>query len=189
MINEVRKGRTADTATAEDRYDALKKFARDLTEAARAGKLFHPDAARPGRGAHPAADRPARTRRCRSPAAAAGKCVVEIGGGDPADLCTRPARDPAAVQDALARTSADELHGADPARVAGHRRPDAKRGAVGGARHAVQPTRRSREAAAASAPSRSRGRPPRPSPAAARSPSTVRTPARVRWNMAGATAR
>jgi ATP-dependent Clp protease ATP-binding subunit ClpB len=38
-INSMRGGRTADTATAEDRYDALKKFARDLTDAARAGKL------------------------------------------------------------------------------------------------------------------------------------------------------
>lgn len=38
-INSMRGGRTADTASAEDRYDALKKFARDLTEAARAGKL------------------------------------------------------------------------------------------------------------------------------------------------------
>ena len=38
-INHLRKGKTADTAGAEDRYDALKKFARDLTEAARAGKL------------------------------------------------------------------------------------------------------------------------------------------------------
>ncbi|MFT8554818.1 MAG: ATP-dependent chaperone ClpB [Zymomonas mobilis] len=38
-INELRSGRTADTATAEDRYDALKKFARDLTAAAREGKL------------------------------------------------------------------------------------------------------------------------------------------------------
>lgn len=38
-INGLRGGRTADTAGAEDRYDALKKFARDLTEAARAGKL------------------------------------------------------------------------------------------------------------------------------------------------------
>jgi ATP-dependent Clp protease ATP-binding subunit ClpB len=38
-INQLRGGRTADTQTAEDRYDALKKFARDLTEAARAGKL------------------------------------------------------------------------------------------------------------------------------------------------------
>ncbi len=38
-INELRKGKTADTASAEDRYDALKKFARDLTEAARDGKL------------------------------------------------------------------------------------------------------------------------------------------------------
>jgi ATP-dependent Clp protease ATP-binding subunit ClpB len=38
-INDLRKGKTADTASAEDRYDALKKFARDLTEAAREGKL------------------------------------------------------------------------------------------------------------------------------------------------------
>jgi ATP-dependent Clp protease ATP-binding subunit ClpB len=38
-INEVRKGRTADTATAEDAYNALKKYARDLTQAARDGKL------------------------------------------------------------------------------------------------------------------------------------------------------
>ncbi|WP_150290186.1 ATP-dependent chaperone ClpB [Sphingobium estronivorans] len=38
-INNLRGGRTADTAGAEDRYDALKKFARDLTEAARMGKL------------------------------------------------------------------------------------------------------------------------------------------------------
>lgn len=38
-INQLRGGRTADTASAEDRYDALKKFARDLTEMAREGKL------------------------------------------------------------------------------------------------------------------------------------------------------
>jgi ATP-dependent Clp protease ATP-binding subunit ClpB len=38
-IESLRQGRTADTAGAEDRYDALKKFARDLTEAAEAGKL------------------------------------------------------------------------------------------------------------------------------------------------------
>jgi ATP-dependent Clp protease ATP-binding subunit ClpB len=38
-IEQLRKGRTADTQGAEDRYDALKKFARDLTAAARAGKL------------------------------------------------------------------------------------------------------------------------------------------------------
>ena len=38
-INELRKGRTADSATAENAYDALKKYARDLTEAARSGKL------------------------------------------------------------------------------------------------------------------------------------------------------
>ena len=33
-INDIRKGRTADSATAEEGYDALKKYARDLTEAA-----------------------------------------------------------------------------------------------------------------------------------------------------------
>ena len=38
-INDVRKGRTADTASAEEGYDALKKYARDLTEAARDGKI------------------------------------------------------------------------------------------------------------------------------------------------------
>ncbi|MGC6330387.1 ATP-dependent chaperone ClpB [Rhizorhabdus sp. FW153] len=38
-INQLRGGRSADTASAEDRYDALKKFARDLTAAAREGKL------------------------------------------------------------------------------------------------------------------------------------------------------
>ncbi len=38
-IDAVRKGRTADTASAEQGYDALKKYARDLTEAAKEGKL------------------------------------------------------------------------------------------------------------------------------------------------------
>src|SRR6185436_9936028 len=38
-IEQVRKGRTADTASAEEGYDALKKYARDLTAAAREGKL------------------------------------------------------------------------------------------------------------------------------------------------------
>ena len=38
-INDVRKGRTADSAGAESQYDALKKYARDLTAAAREGKL------------------------------------------------------------------------------------------------------------------------------------------------------
>ncbi len=38
-INEIRKGRTADSASAEEGYDALKKYARDLTEAAREGKI------------------------------------------------------------------------------------------------------------------------------------------------------
>ena len=38
-INALRKGRTADSPTAENAYDALKKYARDLTQAAREGKL------------------------------------------------------------------------------------------------------------------------------------------------------
>jgi ATP-dependent Clp protease ATP-binding subunit ClpB len=38
-INDIRKGRTADSASAEQGYDALKKYARDLTADARAGKL------------------------------------------------------------------------------------------------------------------------------------------------------
>ena len=38
-INDLRKGRTADTASAEDTYEALDKYARDLTEAAREGKI------------------------------------------------------------------------------------------------------------------------------------------------------
>jgi ATP-dependent Clp protease ATP-binding subunit ClpB len=38
-IADLRKGRTADSATAENQYDALKKYARDLTELARSGKL------------------------------------------------------------------------------------------------------------------------------------------------------
>lgn len=39
VINDVRKGRTADSASAEQGYDALKKYARVLTADARAGKL------------------------------------------------------------------------------------------------------------------------------------------------------
>jgi ATP-dependent Clp protease ATP-binding subunit ClpB len=38
-IEVLRKGRTADSASAENAYDALKKYARDLTQAAREGKL------------------------------------------------------------------------------------------------------------------------------------------------------
>jgi ATP-dependent Clp protease ATP-binding subunit ClpB len=38
-IEQLRKGRTADSQSAENAYDALKKYARDLTEAARSGKL------------------------------------------------------------------------------------------------------------------------------------------------------
>ncbi|MGO4852058.1 ATP-dependent chaperone ClpB [Phaeovulum sp. W22_SRMD_FR3] len=38
-INDVRRGRTADSANAEEGYEALKKYARDLTEAAEEGKI------------------------------------------------------------------------------------------------------------------------------------------------------
>jgi ATP-dependent Clp protease ATP-binding subunit ClpB len=38
-VEDLRKGRTADSASAESAYDALKRYARDLTEAARTGKL------------------------------------------------------------------------------------------------------------------------------------------------------
>ena len=38
-INDIRKGRTADSANAEDGYDALNKYAIDLTERARDGKI------------------------------------------------------------------------------------------------------------------------------------------------------
>jgi ATP-dependent Clp protease ATP-binding subunit ClpB len=38
-INDLRKGRTADSASAEEGYEALKKYARDLTEAAEEGKI------------------------------------------------------------------------------------------------------------------------------------------------------
>jgi len=36
---DIRKGKTADSASAEEGYDALKRYARDLTQAARDGKL------------------------------------------------------------------------------------------------------------------------------------------------------
>ncbi len=38
-VNTMRKGRTADSASSEDKFEALKKYTRDLTEAARSGKL------------------------------------------------------------------------------------------------------------------------------------------------------
>ncbi|MBL4603543.1 MAG: ATP-dependent chaperone ClpB [Emcibacteraceae bacterium] len=38
-INDIRKGRAANSPSAEDSYDALKKYSRDLTEAAKEGKL------------------------------------------------------------------------------------------------------------------------------------------------------
>ncbi len=38
-IDKLRQGRTADTPGSEDRYDALKRYSRDLTQAARDGKL------------------------------------------------------------------------------------------------------------------------------------------------------
>ncbi|MBY3051494.1 ATP-dependent chaperone ClpB [Rhizobium laguerreae] len=39
VINDIRKGRTADSSNAEQGFDSLKKFARDLTAEAREGKL------------------------------------------------------------------------------------------------------------------------------------------------------
>ncbi|MCZ7674672.1 MAG: ATP-dependent chaperone ClpB [Roseovarius sp.] len=38
-VNDLRKGRKADSASAEDTYEALEKYANDLTEAAREGKI------------------------------------------------------------------------------------------------------------------------------------------------------
>src|ERR1700743_3405069 len=38
-IEKIRQGRKAESATSEDGYDALKKYSRDLTAAARDGKL------------------------------------------------------------------------------------------------------------------------------------------------------
>ncbi|WP_122467115.1 ATP-dependent chaperone ClpB [Brevundimonas lutea] len=38
-ILDIRKGKTADSASAEEGYDALKRYARDLTQAARDGKI------------------------------------------------------------------------------------------------------------------------------------------------------
>jgi ATP-dependent Clp protease ATP-binding subunit ClpB len=38
-VTDIRKGKTADSAGAEDAYDALKRYARDLTQAARDGKI------------------------------------------------------------------------------------------------------------------------------------------------------
>ncbi|SEI18354.1 ATP-dependent Clp protease ATP-binding subunit ClpB [Rhizobium tibeticum] len=39
VINDIRKGRTADSSNAEQGFDSLKKYARDLTSEAREGKL------------------------------------------------------------------------------------------------------------------------------------------------------
>ncbi|MDI3308618.1 MAG: ATP-dependent chaperone ClpB [Acetobacteraceae bacterium] len=38
-VNDIRKGRKVDSQNAEEKFDALKKYARDITEAARNGKL------------------------------------------------------------------------------------------------------------------------------------------------------
>ena len=38
-VNEIRKGRTADSTSAEEGFDALKRYARDLTAAAAEGKI------------------------------------------------------------------------------------------------------------------------------------------------------
>ena len=75
-INEIRKGRTADSDAAEDSYEALSKFTTDVTDAARRGKLdpvsrargrgppHHPDSGAPHQE-QPGADRPARRRQDR----------------------------------------------------------------------------------------------------------------------------
>jgi ATP-dependent Clp protease ATP-binding subunit ClpB len=39
VISEIRNGKTADSASAEDKFDSLKKYAKDLTELAAAGKI------------------------------------------------------------------------------------------------------------------------------------------------------
>src|SRR3979411_2648100 len=52
-IETLRKGRSADSATAENAYDALKKYARDLTQAARDAK-FSPRMGRPEEARLPA---------------------------------------------------------------------------------------------------------------------------------------
>ena len=46
-IQEMHQGRTADTANAEGNFDALKKYTRDLTYAARSGAGWGPRATRP----------------------------------------------------------------------------------------------------------------------------------------------
>jgi ATP-dependent Clp protease ATP-binding subunit ClpB len=64
-VSSMRKGKTADSAGAEDQYDALKRYARDVTEAARDGKL-DPSSAATRRSAAPSRCWPAapRTTRC-----------------------------------------------------------------------------------------------------------------------------
>ena len=51
-INDLRKGRTADSAAAEQAYDALKRYTRDFTEAARQGRARSRDRPRRGDPAH-----------------------------------------------------------------------------------------------------------------------------------------
>ena len=65
-INELRGGRTADTAGAEDRYDALKKFARDLTAGGARRQARSGDRPRRGDPPHRSRSSPAapRTIRC-----------------------------------------------------------------------------------------------------------------------------
>ena len=51
-ISDLRKGRTADSASAEESYDALKRYARDLTDAAADGKIDPVIRSRRGNPAH-----------------------------------------------------------------------------------------------------------------------------------------
>ena len=73
-IEDLRKGRRADSATAEDSYDALNKYARDLTQAARDGAIADcldcaragaGDVAAPGGGSLAPRRRPRVNRPCR----------------------------------------------------------------------------------------------------------------------------
>jgi ATP-dependent Clp protease ATP-binding subunit ClpB len=64
-IVALRGGREAHSASAENAYDAMKKYARDLTEAARDGKLDPGDRPRRGDPPHDPDPRPADQEQSR----------------------------------------------------------------------------------------------------------------------------
>ena len=72
-IDKLRQGRTADTQGSEDRYDALKRYARDLTQAARDGKLDPGDRPRRGNPPHDAGPRAAHQEQPRADRRARGR--------------------------------------------------------------------------------------------------------------------